>query len=120
MTFDQAISVHFHEAIFLALRDHPELRSVAVTLDYEGLLNEAVLHKGVWLGRRGTVSRLDELVGSLQQLLEMVQYQVNRLATIGQQYAQQAAAAAQELVAASEKLSAQDTTGEHERPAHAA
>lgn len=108
LTFDQAVSAHFHEAIFHALQTHPELRSVAVALDYEGTLNEAVLHKGVWLGRRGSVTRLDELVGSLQQGLELLQFQINRLAYIGQQYAQQAAAAAQELATATEKLSAQD------------
>ena len=77
--FDQAVAEAFRQAGVAALQQHPELRAVAVTFDWHGQLNEAAVQHGLWLGRSGPVSQLDEIVGSLRQTLSMAQYQLVRL-----------------------------------------
>jgi len=78
-TFDAEICRRFTELGEQLLAQHPELRSFAVVLDYQGSLNDAQVMKGVWRGRQGLVKGLDELYGSLVQTQRLAAVQHQRL-----------------------------------------
>ena len=79
VTFDEAACEALRQAIVQVIQEHPEVRSVAVTLDYKGALNDATVQKGLWLGEEGVVTAPDAILGSTMQNLRMLEEQLGRM-----------------------------------------
>ena len=70
-SFDEKLNDIFLSACQLAFLNVPEIRSIVVTYDYKKGLNESQnVGKGVWLSRSGSEKAADEIVGSLQAVLQ--------------------------------------------------
>ena len=79
LPFDKAIIADMRRAAEAVLADHLELRSVAVSLDFSGALNDARgVSRGLWIGEDGPVTGLDAVIGSAQVTLEMLREQYAR------------------------------------------
>jgi len=76
--FDVAACELMREQILHVLAKHPEVRSISVSLDYFGNLNDADIHRGVWIDRSGAVTAPDAIFGSLFQTLRMLDLQLHR------------------------------------------
>jgi hypothetical protein len=77
--FDEAACEALRQACVSVIQDHPEVRSVAATVDYYGALNDAVVQKGIWLGEEGVVTTPDAILGSTMQTLRLLEEQIGRL-----------------------------------------
>lgn len=97
-TFDQAASERMRAAALEAMAAHPELRAVAVVFDYHGGLNDADVIRGVWLGEDGPVTRPDAVVGSMFQLMKMLELQCGRALGLINQLRETLEAAGSEVV----------------------
>lgn len=81
--FDQAVADELKEAILGVLVRHPEVRSVAVAIDYKGRLNDAPINHGIWIGEGGRVERPDAVFGSLFQTLKLLEEMFARALALG-------------------------------------
>ena len=77
-TFDVKVCDQLRQAVEAVLAQFPEVRSVCVSVDYYGALNDADIHKGLWLDRQGAVTAPDAIFGSLFQNLRMLELQFQR------------------------------------------
>ena len=68
------------------LSRYPEARTIAAVVDYHGLLNDAEINKGVWLGENGAVKSPDEIFGSLLQTLRLFESQFGRAVELVTQF----------------------------------
>lgn len=76
--FDVAVCESLRHAITNVLAGFPEVRSIAVSVDYHGALNDADINKGIWLGEAGPVTSPDAIFGSVFQTLRMLETQCGR------------------------------------------
>ena len=84
--FDQKVAIEFGALTTSLMKEHPELRSVAVVFDWGGELNAGAI-PGMWSDREGMMSpgNCGAIVGSIQQLTKMllIQTQMNiRMVTV--------------------------------------
>ena len=70
--FNIDILNHFRALAAEMLTQHPELRSVCLTLDFKGSLNTAKIDNALWLGETGAVERIDAIMGSIDQTLNLL------------------------------------------------
>ena len=63
--FDKDICVRLYEEGRQLLRDHPEIRSIIVAIDYYSAYDRLDTQKSVWCGRDGPVTAPDATIGSL-------------------------------------------------------
>lgn len=69
--FDEEANAVFRAACNTAFLKVPELRSVVVTFDYYGPLNDTPdISKGIWLHAEGKEKPLDSIAGSLGASLQ--------------------------------------------------
>lgn len=76
--FDEKVCETMGAAIKAVLAGTPEVRSIAVAVDYHGDLNDAKVGNAVWMGRRGAVQRPDEVFGSLMCTLRLAETMLAR------------------------------------------
>lgn len=82
LTFDQEVMVSFKEAADKAFL-RPEVRSLAVLVDYQSGLNNSGVMNGLWLEPSGPVQSIDAIIGSLEVTLSLLKNQVNRAVQVG-------------------------------------
>lgn len=85
------------------IQRHPEVRSIAVAIDYHGLLNEAQVNKGLWLGENGAVTTPEAIFGSFFVTLNLLTVQFQRMAELGAQLKKQAEELAKKTLAESQE-----------------
>lgn len=96
-TFDQAITQRLREAALDVLSAHPELRSVCVAFDYKGMLNDAKIVGGLWIGANGPVNELAAVFGSINQTLKLLEQQCSTAYAVVQHLRDQAGVLGKEI-----------------------
>jgi hypothetical protein len=106
LPFDKAICKRFQDLIQELLLEYPELRSVAVVLDYVDDLNDGGASRGLWAGDNGPVHTLAGVHGSITQTLRMLEMMFVRATQVSDQMRAEAAVIGQELVRRKKELEA--------------
>lgn len=83
MQFDEQLCQFQKELALGMFQQFPMLRSIGVTFDFYGNLNDAQIQKGVWMSDKGPVSSADAVFGSMFQTLRLLQEQFGRAIDIG-------------------------------------
>lgn len=83
-TFDQAVCNKLNETFTRIFASHPEVRSLACTIDWFGPLNDGNITHGVWLCGNGVVAAPDAIYGSIMQSLRMLDSQCRRAVELNQ------------------------------------
>lgn len=81
--FDEHLCNAQKELALALFQQFPMLRSIGVTFDYYGALNDAQVQKGVWMSDKGPVSSADAIFGSMFQTLRLLQEQFARAIDYG-------------------------------------
>jgi hypothetical protein len=90
-------------------KDHPEVRSLALTIVWVGALDDAQIHHGIWVAKDAdnkptVVSAPDAVYGSLAQTLRMLDNQLHRAAELNQHLREQCAVLGTEVINKSGQL----------------
>ena len=83
-TFDKRICERYKELTAELFLEFPELRSVAVALDYAGELNEARVKRGIWISDKGPVTQAAAIHGSIHQALHVLEQMFVRARTLSE------------------------------------
>ncbi len=103
-TFDVAVCLKLRRAFAEILAAHPEVRSLACSVDWNGPLNEANVMHGVWLGEDGIVSRPDAVFGSIAQTMRILDTQFTRAVELNNHLREQLAVLATEATKRNEEV----------------
>lgn len=76
--FDQAVIDKLRAAFEGVFREHPEVKTLAAAVTWNGGLNDAPLLHGIWLCPAGAVSTPDGIITSAQQTMKLLNNQLNR------------------------------------------
>ena len=71
--FDKDICLRLQEEGRQLMREHPEIRGIAIAIDYYSAYDRPEVEKGVWLCRDGPVPAPDAIIGSLMQVMRLAQ-----------------------------------------------
>jgi hypothetical protein len=77
-TFDEQVCEELRESFALVFLHHPEVRSLAVAIDYRAGLNDADVLHGVWQGAEGVVGTPSAIVGSVRQTVRLLGTMLDR------------------------------------------
>ena len=91
LTFDQAVAQALQDTAMAVLARHPEVRGVAIAIDYHGELNRAGIAFGSLVCGSGGPSRLDELFGLAEQISRLQRVVAERCVEVVGVLKQQAA-----------------------------
>lgn len=97
-TFDVKICERLRQTFAEIFVAHPEVRSLACSIDWFGALNDANIMHGVWLGDVGIVAAPDAVFGSIMQSLRMLDSQCTRALELNQHLREQCSILATEVV----------------------
>lgn len=76
-TFDVAVMEKLREAFNTVFLAHPEVASLAVSINWAGNLNDAGISHGLWLNSDGgSVRKPDVMMGSVFQTMKLLSLQV--------------------------------------------
>ena len=103
-TFDVQVCEKIRKLFADVLTAHPEVRSLACSIDWFGAMNNSQIHHGVWLGEGGLVGSPDGIFGSIQQTLKMLETQCSRAVDLHNHLREQVAILATEAANKSEEI----------------
>lgn len=79
LKFDEQVMHELHEAFEAVAMRHPEVKTMAAVISWDGHLNDAGCLSSVWIDRDGKpVTSLDGLFGSLHQTAALFRFQLDR------------------------------------------
>jgi hypothetical protein len=98
LSFDKATIQAFRKTVLEVCSEHPEVRSVVVTVDYAGGLNDANIDKALWLGADGPVKSIAAVLGSVSNTLRTLEIMFGRAIQLEAELRKQIQASGAEVV----------------------